>query len=537
MVPGSAGRLPQPRRLAGIGRLPRFSVLPWPWLAQLGNSAVTTEILLGVDIGTTDSKVLVTGIEGTEILSAATPSRWTNHDGRYTDMPAEDLARTVLDLLERAVLKTTAELGPVRVSGIGVTAMGEAGVLLDEHSHAVFPIIAWFDPRGAEEMSRFPAEVLEQFWGRTGLPVSPTATVAKLAWMRRTGVDFTRKTWLNIAEYVVYRLGGDAATELSLLARTGLLDQDTEALWPAAVAAVGASPELVPPRVLAGTPLGRSSNCHGPVPKILHGAVLTVAGHDHPVAAIGCGVLGADELFDSFGTAEALVQTVPGELDYAARERLARNGIDVVHHVLAGRRALIGGTKAGLLLRRTLRLLGADDSEGRSRLDRAVMNLPPSLTPLPGLEVRGAANSDGILKIVAARDDITPATLWRATLDHAMDEARACLARMAQETGPVSATVVAGGWIGMRSVRTAKQLSLTNVRFSTRAQAGAFGAALFAAHAVDQADQMTATGDNSAVGLSRPTGPDARFAADFGRLQPRSTPARHKPPQHQETVA
>ena len=267
--------------------------------------------------------------------------------------------------------------------------------------------------------------------------------------------------------------------------------------------------------MLAGTPLGRVNSSRGPVPDDLVGAVLTVAGHDHPVAAVGCGVVGADELFDSFGTAEALVQTVPDSLDFSARERLARNGIDAVHHVLSGRRALLGGTKAGLLLRRVLRLLGADNPDGRESLDEQAMALGAGGVAVQGLQVSGAANDDGVLKIVAGADEVTPAALWQAAIDHAVAEAQECLTHMAREIGPAGATVVAGGWIRMRSIRAAKEQSLPHVRFSDRSQAGAFGAALFAAHAVGRADQLAIDGDNSAVEVNRPTGPAPHFAAAF----------------------
>ena len=482
-----------------------------------------TDVLLGVDVGTTDTKVLVATTDGTEILCVSSPSRWDEHGGRYTDMPAERLADAVLELLERAARAATERLGPIRVAGIGVTGMGEAGVLLDGRHRPTFPLLAWFDPRGTEQVERFPDFVRTQFGGRTGLPLSPLTTVAKLAWMRDQGADFAGKTWLNVAEYIIWRLGGTAACEMSLLARTGLLDQDSGTLWPDALDLLGAPDTLVPTRVLAGTPVGRAGETHGAVPAVLLGAVLTVAGHDHPVAAIGCGVIGPDELFDSFGTAEALVRTVATDLDFAARERLANNGIETVRHVLGGRRALIAGTRAGLLLRRTLRMLGADHPEGRDRLDAAVLELS---TPPAGLQIGGATNDDGTLRLTAFSDDISPAAVFRAVLDHATAETARCLDRMATEVGPPRAAVVAGGWTGMRSVRLAKATSLPAVRFSTRQQAGGFGAALFAAHAVEYADRSTATGDATAIAVDHPTGPSPEFAAAFGGTPTRKAPSR-----------
>ena len=475
---------------------------------------MSVEIVLGADVGTTDSKVLVATTDGQEILSVTTATTWQTRDGRFTEMAAETLAAAVLGLLEQAARQAQAQLGEITVVGIAITGMGESGVLLDSDNRPVQPLLAWFDPRGAQEIRALPAEVIAEFTGRTGLPIGPQATIGKLGWMRDQGVSFAGKTWLSVGEYLIFRLGGRPAAEWSLFARTGLLDQESDTPWPAALAAVGADPSLIPPLVCAGTPLGRASDAHGPVPQILHGAALTVAGHDHPVAAVGCGTVGPDELFDSFGTAEAFVQTVP-KLSMAARKRLADQGVDCVYHVLGGRRALLGGTKAGLILRRTLRLLGSDDADGRVRIDAAERALPAGTELTRGVEVGGAANNDGTLTIAATSDDVTPAVLWRAALDTVIAEADRVLGRMAAEVGPAGSAVVAGGWTAMASLRAAKERSLPNVRFTTRRQAGAFGAALFAAFAAETACEMAEAGDPTADRLLQPIGPTPDFAAAF----------------------
>jgi sugar (pentulose or hexulose) kinase len=377
-------------------------------------------------------------------------------------------------------------------------------------------------------MLSLPAGVIEEFCGRTGLPVSALATIAKLAWMRGQGTVLRGRQWLNVPELVVHRLGGVRATEMSLAARTGLLDQDSGDLWPEALAAIDADASLIPPRVVAGTPLGRAG---GPtVPRVLHGAVLTVAGHDHPVAAVGCGTVGADEVFDSFGTAEALVRSMTGTLGRDARERLASAGVNVVHHVLAGRRLLLGGTKAGLLLRRTLDLLGAASAVRRSELDQAACALQDALAAgtatLDGIRAWGSANDDGTLRVNITTDEISPAALWLAILGNGVQEAARCLDLMAAEIGPADAVVVAGGWARMDSVRRAKVESLPRVRFSDRSQAGAFGATMFAAHAALVADNLTRTGDTSGNSAQSPQGPTEAFAARYTQARPATTGAR-----------
>ena len=240
--------------------------------------------------------------------------------------------------------------------------------------------------------------------------------------------------------------------------------------------------------------------------------MVTVAGHDHPVAAVGSGAVGPDVAFDSFGTAQVLLRTTPQRLEYRSRERLALIGINTVHHVMGDRRILVAGTRSGLLLRRTLDLLGINDNAGRDALDAAAM---AESTDGSGIAVSGAHNDDGSLRIIVDTDTSSPAGLWLAVLAHGSQEVDSLLDAMEAEVGPFAETVVAGGWTRMRSVRRAKQKALPAVRFAHREQAGAFGAAMFAAHATWAAQQLCASGDTSGNAVDHPCGPSDEFAAHF----------------------
>ncbi|HEY4994605.1 MAG TPA: FGGY family carbohydrate kinase, partial [Nakamurella sp.] len=254
---------------------------------------MTTALLLGVDVGTSDTKVLATTLDGREISCVTAATRWSNRAGSLTETDPDQLVTAVLALAERAVDDAQRRNGPVRVHGIATTGLGEAGVLLDPRNRPAHPIIAWFDPRGGREFRQLGGPVVEQFRGRTGLPVSSLASIAKLAWMRGQGTDLVDHTWLSVPEFIAFRLTGTLAAEYSLAARTGLIDQDTSAVWPAAVDALSADTRILPTFVTAGTPLGRvTAAWQHPLHSTLTGAVVTVAGHDHPVAAVGSGAVG-----------------------------------------------------------------------------------------------------------------------------------------------------------------------------------------------------------------------------------------------------
>jgi sugar (pentulose or hexulose) kinase len=430
---------------------------------------------IGLDVGSTWVKALALGPEGGQLASVRRPTPWRSVGDGGTEMYAAELMATVRELLDAL----DSELAGRRVGSIGISGMAEAGVLLGATGEPAVPVPAWFDPRGANEFAAQPAALRAEFPSVTGLPVSALATFAKLLHHREQGLDLGGLTWLNIPEYVAHALGGDRLGETSLVARTGLVDQDTGAPWPGALDALGVGEQILPPTVTAGSDWGRA----GEVPRSMRGALLTVAGHDHLVASVAAGVLHPHQLYDSIGTAEALVRVLERPLAAPARGALAAAGVNVVRHLLPGRSTMLAGTRAGLVLRRVLNLVGVSDEAGRNALDAAVMALP---LEAPGsIEVTGAVNTSSTLTVCVDADDVSPAQLFAAALAHGTDTLRGVVSLIDAQVGPATETVVAGGWAGMASVRRARQAALPGVRFSSRSEDTAYGAALVGSFAID----------------------------------------------------
>ncbi|MRX44088.1 FGGY-family carbohydrate kinase [Agromyces kandeliae] len=438
--------------------------------------------VVGVDMGSTSIKMLVATPDGRQVLVLSRRSPWTNLDHGRTEMPP---ARAI-DVIRELAAEADAELGgdgAYRILSLGVSGMAEAGVLLDAEGRAEAPIMAWFDPRGAEQIERTPTEFREEFLGRTGLPVGPLASISKILYLRDSGIELAGRTFLNVPEFVVHSLGGPRVAEYSLVSRTGLLDQDDSTPWAAAFDVIGADERLLAERIGAGTPL--ESLTDQAMPAAFRGAVLTVAGHDHLVSAVAAGATHSGQLYDSMGTAEALVRVLDHTLPFEARERLALAGINTVRHVLPGKYVLLAGTKAGLIMRRVLQLLGISDLAGRTRLDEEVMAIPVLGTlAVGGISVDGARNDDGVLKIVANSDGLGPAELFASVLLHGNDVCAELMGVMDREVPPPTSTILTGGWSGMASVVRARELILPAVTVAPHVEGTAYGAALFAAFAI-----------------------------------------------------
>ena len=225
----------------------------------------------------------------------------------------------------------------------------------------------------------------------------------------------------------------------------------------------------MPRLVQAGTPIGQVRP--GLLPGA-DGAVLTIAGHDHLVAAVGAGATQLNDVLNSCGTAVALVRGVNGPLDGAAIERMVAAGISVGTHVLDGQQALLTGFVEGLALRRFLRLLGVDDTE-RAALDQRAAEVSTEPLRVDGIEAPVAT-------LTGIDADVTPARVWRAALDAVERRLAELLEVMVREAGPHRRLIVVGGWARNPAVRAAKQAFLGPCVYAQVDEAGVRGAALFA---------------------------------------------------------
>jgi sugar (pentulose or hexulose) kinase len=417
-----------------------------------------TDLLLGIDVGTSVCKTAVVDLAGRELAHGQAPTPWERvPTGAQAD--AEALFAAAVDAAREAL----ANAPDGRVTAIGVTSMAETGVLLDAAGRVLHPAVAWHDARGAEEADAM-ARALPDFVERTGLPPTALCSLAKLTHLGTAGAA----RWLNVAEWVVHRLGGRQVSELSLSSRIGMLDLEPAEPYAEALDWAGLPRDLLADLVLAGTDAGRSDGRALPGTA---GAVLTVAGHDHLVAGAGVGVIAPGDLLDSCGTAEALVRVVE-PLDAAARRRSVDGGVSVGWHVAEGRQALLAGLWSGFALRAVLDALAAGDA-GRAELDAGALALAPGDAPALELDLHSLERAPLNLP------DAPPAAIWRGAIDTVSREVAALVDHIDAVAGPHTKVVVTGGWARDPAVLDAKR-RLGHVEAPPVVEAGCRGAALLA---------------------------------------------------------
>ena len=422
---------------------------------------------LGVDVGTSSTKAVVYSDAGRPVGSGRAATPWyTGPHGVEVDALA--LRESAFTAIGEALRASGGSVG-----GVGITSMGETGVLVDGHGAPLAPAIAWHDGRDDAEAEQLVRDVdPASFTRRTGKPPTNQYALTKHRWLT-AHVPASRAAVrrFNVAEWVARGLGADEVSERSLASRTGWLDLASAAFDPELLAWSGAAASLMPPLVGAGQPVGTATH------PLLAGAVVTIAGHDHQAAAVGTGVAGAGDLLDSHGSAEAVLRTVTAGLAAEQVEALAAAGITTDLGVQVGNWSLLGGTQGGLVLRHTLDELGVAWGD-LAELDAAALAADPRAdASRMGATASRPATGGG--RAVANGAGGT----WRAVIEAETRAAAERIATMARIVGPHHRLVVTGGWCASAAVLAAKRRLFGPLVVADVAEAGTLGAATLAARA------------------------------------------------------
>ena len=459
-------------RMSGLTEPPRRIQAPIHLVARgSGELAAVTDVAIGVDIGTTDTKALVIDLRERHPCRLRPPPHHVDDaPGRAGgDHRRRDRHRRAGRRLGRAgpLARASARHRPGRFRRERHTARPRrprpgAGDLVVRPARR----------RGTRRPGRgFPRRPARSRRAARGLPVHAGETAVAA---RHRILDPAGTQWLEHPRVRRARAGRRPRhrTVAGVPDRPGRPGHRR----PVASSHTTRRPAAVVPatRPARGRSAGRVT--HADAPQALRGAEITVVGHDHPVAAIGAGAVAPNVLFNSTGTADVLLRTVPGPLTAAERARLVDAGYSAGAHVLPGHAALIGSVWAGLVLGRVLDLLGRNDVAGKAELDRRWLPGCATATSWSAVPGRPTPRSSSASRTAPGPDACGP-----PRLAHVAAETAALLAAADRIVGPhatPSPPVAGCGW-PVSAPRSSAVLP--GLRFTGVDQPGAFGAALFAA--------------------------------------------------------
>jgi len=181
--------------------------------------------LIGIDIGTTGTKTLVTDEVGRILANVGVEYPMYTPHPQWAEQDPEDWWQATVKSVREAVARSG--IDSAEIAGVGLTGQMHGMVMLDAQGKVLRPCIMWNDQRTAQQCQWIMNKVgRERFLELALNPALPGFTAPKIIWTRENEAEIYARAAkvLLPKDYVRYRLTGVYATEVSDASGTVLLD-------------------------------------------------------------------------------------------------------------------------------------------------------------------------------------------------------------------------------------------------------------------------------------------------------------------------
>jgi xylulokinase len=441
------------------------------------------QYILSLDLGTTHSKAGLFTQDGILLKASSRDVVTHHHPSGSAYFDPDELWVAVFDI----ITEVTRDIDAREITALGIASMAETGLLIDNQSgEPRSTLIPWFDPAATSQ-----AKILQQTGDplvrlcRSGIRPNFKCGLAKLLWLQQANPNLLKNaTWLSTADYFAYKLTGNMATDYSLAGRTYAFRIDHKAWDDEWLDTFGIQADLFPPAVPSGQPIGEVSSETASLTNLLQGTPVAICGHDHVCAAFAGIGIDTGRVFDSMGTAEALVGSFDKE---ALGGSEYQSGLVFGCHVAGGGYYWMGGMSAsGGSLEWLRRLLG-EPPLTYQEIDDILEGAPPEPTGIiyfPYLSGSGSPHTDSLARgaFVGLTKDHTRSDLIKAVLEGTAYEAefirQTAQKILGKDIGSVTAS--GGGTRNPRWMQIKADISGCTIEVPAIREATLLGAALVA---------------------------------------------------------
>ena len=303
------------------------------------------EYLLGIDIGTTSTKAIITDNTGHILAESSLPSELSCLHPGWAEEDPNQWWRNIC-LLVPALLDS-AEIKPAQVAGIGVSGMVPTLILLDQKGVLLRASIQQNDARAVEEIDTQRSQTDESdILARTGSAITQQSIGPKLLWLRRhePGIMLRAQHLMGSYDYIVHCLTGEFSAERNWALESGLFDLQQEDWDDSLLELAGINRSWLGALHGSADRVGVLTAQAAKEIHLLKGTAVVAGSADHIASAFSAGVCNEGDLLVKLGGAGDILYCIDqAEMD-------ARLFLD--YHVIPGK-FLINGCMAssGSLIR------------------------------------------------------------------------------------------------------------------------------------------------------------------------------------------
>ncbi len=140
--------------------------------------------ILGIDVGTTSTKMVLFDLEGRE-LGRASSSPYSNHTPfpGWVEQDPEELWQAVLTVIKTLISSLSQ---PVHIRALSMAAQSGSLIPADAEGNPVYPMITWLDGR-AEEIVQVWKKEGQQEWVKplSGWSLYPSLCLPTIHWLKK----------------------------------------------------------------------------------------------------------------------------------------------------------------------------------------------------------------------------------------------------------------------------------------------------------------------------------------------------------------
>lgn len=300
--------------------------------------ARNSDLLLGIDIGTTSVKSVLVDLQGTVRAEAAQeyPTHYP-HPG-WAEQDPEDWWRAVCATVPR--LFATGH-DPQAVAAIGVSCQAPSMVAVDRSGAPLHPAMIWMDRRSEPQCAwlheQVGAEAIRQI---NGGRIDPYYMAPKLLWYQQHALEAYQATWqvLQANGYIVHKLCGACSMDLSHGPITLCFDSAANRWSDQLLDQMGLDAAKLPPVVPCSQVVGQVSRAAADACGLSPSIPVIAGMTDGTAAAIAAGLVDVGDAVEMTGQSTVLL--ICNDAPYLGDELIP------LGHAVPGRTLVVGALVA-----------------------------------------------------------------------------------------------------------------------------------------------------------------------------------------------
>lgn len=284
-------------------------------------------VLLGIDIGTTATKVSIADLDGTVLAEQAAPCRVDSSRPGWAEIDARQWWDNVQALVP-AVLRD-AGVGPDDVRAVGVSGMVPAVLCLDAAGQPLAPSIQQNDARAGREIEELRAQLVDaELLARTGSDLTTQSVGPKIRWLRQHRPEVVAGTDRICGSYdwIVTQLTGTRSTEANWALESGLWDMRTGDWAADVLRAAGVEASWLAPVKRSHDVVGEITPSAASATGLRAGTPVTAGAADHIASAFSAGLVRDGDLLLKLGGA--------GDIMLSLSDPVVDERVFLDHHLL-----------------------------------------------------------------------------------------------------------------------------------------------------------------------------------------------------------